>query len=260
MRLKDKKAIVTGAGRGIGREIAVRLASEGASVVVADIDPCTSAVVADEIRAIGGCATAFPVDIGDERQVGAMVAEAVSLFGRLDILVNNAGIGHVKPFLGILPDEWNEVIRINLTGTFFCSQAAARHMVENRSGKIINIASISGERGGVGRAAYGAAKAGVILMTKVMAVELAQKGVHVNCVSPGPVHTLQSEQFHDALTREAYLHSIPSHRYGEAREIADAVIFLASKESSWVHGHVLHVDGGFSAAGLMFGDEASHHL
>jgi 3-oxoacyl-[acyl-carrier protein] reductase len=219
--------------------------------MVADIDGDSAAVVAAEIRDAGGAADACLVDIGDIAQVAAMVDATVARFGGLDILVNNAGIGHAGLVLDITPEEWDRVIRVNLTGTFYCAQAAAKHMVARESGRIVNVASISGQRGGSGRAAYGAAKAGVEMLTKVMAVELAEHGVRVNAVAPGPVDTPQSRATHNPATREAYLRLLPTHRYGEAREIADAVVFLASDAASWVHGHTLNVDGGFGAAGLI---------
>jgi NAD(P)-dependent dehydrogenase (short-subunit alcohol dehydrogenase family) len=143
-------------------------------------------------------------------------------------------------------------MRADLTGVFLCSQAAARVMVAQQSGAIINIASVSGQRGGVGRAAYGAAKAGVTLLTKVMAVELAPHGIRVNEIAPGPVLTEMSNQQHNEAVRRAYHDRIPMRRYGEQEEIADAAVFLASDESRYVNGHTLNVDGGFHAAGLMF--------
>jgi 3-oxoacyl-[acyl-carrier protein] reductase len=251
MRLRGKSAIVTGGGRAIGREIVLRLAKEGARVMVADIDEASAAKVADECRAAGGYAQSVKCDITVPAEVEAMAEAAVAAFGGLDILVNNASIGHARYLLDMTPEEWDLVIRTDLTGAFLCAQAAARRMVQRGGGKIVNIASISGQRGGTGRAAYGAAKAGIELLTKVMAVELADKGINVNAVAPGPIDTPQSRATHNPETREAYLRMIPCHRYGEPGEIAAAVLFLASDEASWVHGHVLNVDGGFAAAGLM---------
>ena len=167
-------------------------------------------------------------------------------------MVNNAGIGHVKPFLSITLEEWNRVQAINLTGQFLCAQAVARVMLQQGSGRIVNVASISGERGGTGRAAYGAAKAGVILLTKVMAVELSAKGIGVNAISPGPTETEQVRECHDDATRAAYHSVLPIKRYALPSEIATAALFLASQEASFVNGHILNVDGGFGAAGLIF--------
>ena len=251
MRLKDKVAIVTGAGRGIGSEIAKRLSREGAAIVVADIDTEGAEKTAQEINETGGKAIGRSVDIRECEQIDQTISEGIRKFGNLDILINNAGVGHNKAFLETTISEWQNIINVNLTGTFLFCQAAARKMVETGSGKIINIASISGERGGHGRAAYGASKAGIILLTKVMAAELTHLGINVNAISPGPVDTAMSRQYHDDATREAYYRLIPAKRYGREKEIADAVVFLASEESSWIAGHTLNVDGGFGASGLM---------
>jgi NAD(P)-dependent dehydrogenase (short-subunit alcohol dehydrogenase family) len=256
MRLNDKVALITGAGRGIGREIALRFAREGARLVIADLNDESARAVAGEIVASGGQAVAVALDVADPKLVDATIAATLQRFGRLDILVNNAGIGSNLSVLEMSLAEWERNLRINLTGTFLCAQAAARAMVRQGSGRIINIASISGQRGGVGRAAYGAAKAGVIQLTRVMAVELASRGIGVNAISPGPVDTEQSRGTHTPATRRAYLDRIPQKRYGEGSEIAGAAVFLASSDSSFVAGHVLNVDGGFDAAGLIFDDNA----
>ncbi len=251
-RFQGKVSIVTGSGQGIGREIALAMGREGASVVVADWNEIKAREVASEIGAAGGAALPVKVDISDAGQVEAMVRQTLAAFGRIDVLVNNAGIGHVKPFLSITLEEWNRVLTINLTGQFLCAQAVARVMLQQGGGRIVNVASISGERGGTGRAAYGAAKAGVILLTKVMAVELAAKGIGVNAISPGPTETEQVRQCHDDATRAAYHSVLPIKRYAAPSEIANTALFLASQESSFVNGHILNVDGGFGAAGLIF--------
>jgi 3-oxoacyl-[acyl-carrier protein] reductase len=225
---------------------------EGASVVIADWNESRAQEVASEITACGGIAIPVKVDVSDPDQVEAMVRQTLEVFGRIDILVNNAGIGHVKPFLSITLEEWNRVLQINLTGQFLCAQAVARVMLQEGGGRIVNIASISGERGGTGRAAYGAAKAGVILLTKVMAVELAAKGIRVNAISPGPTETEQVRECHDDATRAAYHSVMPIGRYAAPSEIANVALFLASDEASFVSGHILNVDGGFGAAGLIF--------
>lgn len=252
MRLHGMVAIVTGAGRGIGRGIAHGLSEEGAAVTIADVNKKNADIVSAEIDAIGGKTLAVEVDIRNEREIEQMIENTCKFFGgNPDILVNNAGVGLTKPFIETSRSEWQQQLDVNLTGTFLCSQAAARRMIQKGSGKIINIASISGQRGGWGRAAYGAAKAGVILLTKVMALELIDKGIIVNAVSPGPIDTAMSRECHDDATRNAYHRLIPARRYGQEHEIADAVVFLASEESSWIVGHTLNVDGGFSAAGLL---------
>jgi 3-oxoacyl-[acyl-carrier protein] reductase len=251
-RFLGKVAIITGGGQGIGREIALAMAREGASAVIADWNDCGAQDVAKEIAKAGGVSKPVKVDISDPDQVDAMVQQTIDGFGRIDILVNNAGIGHVKPFLSINLEEWNHVLKINLTGQFLCAQAVARVMEQQGGGRIVNVASISGERGGTGRAAYGAAKAGVILLTKVMAVELAGKSIFVNAISPGPTETEQVSECHDEATRAAYFSLLPIRRYASPSEIAHAALFLASQEASFVNGHILNVDGGFGAAGLIF--------
>lgn len=255
MHLPNEVAIVTGAGRGIGSQIARRFAAEGARVVVADLNEESACRVADEIHATGGTAVGCQVDISEPAAVQRLIQQTLAHYQKLDVLVNNAGVGLNKPFLTTTLEEWELQLRVNLTGTFLCGQAAAREMVRQGGGRIVNVASISGQRGGQGRAAYGAAKAGVILLTKVMAVELSPLGIRVNAVAPGPVDTDQSRETHTPSTRQAYYDRIPVGRYGEREEIAAAVLFLASREASFVSGHVLNVDGGFDAAGLIFEDD-----
>ena len=250
MRLKDKIAIITGSAQGIGEEIASRFCAEGARVVVADMNLENARKVATKLNA-----TALRADVADQASVESMVHQVVDQFGRLDILINNAGIGLNKPFLSTTLEEWNRQLSVNLTGQFLCAQSAARQMVRQGGGRIVNVASISGQRGGQGRAAYGAAKAGVIQLTRVMAVELAPHKINVNAISPGPVDTEQSRGTHTPATRRSYLDRLPLNRYGQRSEIAAAALFLASDEASFVTGHILNVDGGFDAAGLMFDDQ-----
>ena len=252
MRLKKKGAIVTGSGRGIGRQIALTYAREGASVLVADINDENAGRVAAEIESAGGRALPLRVDVTSPTDVQAMVDTAVRRFGSLDILVNNAGISVINRFIDTQLDDWERVLKVNLTGTFLCGQAAARAMVQQGSGRIINIASLSGQKGGTGRAAYGASKAGAELLMKVMAVELAEQGINVNAIAPGPIDTEMCRIGHSKETREAYHNLVPQRRYGTEQEIADAAVFLASDEARYVNGHTLNVDGGFQSAGLMF--------
>jgi NAD(P)-dependent dehydrogenase (short-subunit alcohol dehydrogenase family) len=251
-RLAGKVSIITGAANGIGLTMARMFANEGARVVIADIDERGAIDAAEQIAAIGGEAEPRVIDITQPEQVQSLIGRTLEEFDRLDVLVNNAGAGLNRPFVETSLDEWNRLLNVVLTGTFLCSQAAAKVMIRQGQGAIVNVASISGQRGAQGRAAYGAAKAGVIQLTRVMAVELAAHGVRVNAVSPGPVVTDQSNGTHTGATRRSYLERIPLHRYGERHEVAAAALFLASDEASFVHGHILNVDGGFCSAGLMF--------
>ena len=252
MRLKGKGAIVTGSGRGIGRQIALTFAREGAAVLISDIDEANAQRVAAEIEAAGGRALPMRADVSSPEDAQRMVDTAVNQFGRLDILVNNAGISVINRFVDTTLEDWERILKVNLTGTFLCGQAAARVMVQQQSGRIINIASLSGQRGGTGRAAYGSSKAGAELLMKVMAVELGELGINVNAIAPGPIDTEMCRIGHSQATREAYHNLVPQRRYGTEQEIADAAVFLASDEARYVNGHTLNVDGGFLSAGLMF--------
>lgn len=250
MRLRNKVALVTGAARGIGAAVAKAFAREGARVLVADLNLDGAKAQA---QSLGGHALALAVDVADPRSIAALFGAIEREAGGVDILVNNAGVGGNTPFLETTLEEWERIIRINLTGAFLVAQAAARAMVaRGHGGRIINICSLSGQRGGDGRAAYGSAKAGLDLLTKVMAVELAAHGIGVNAIAPGPIETEMARFAHDQATRAAYDYLVPMTRYGTPEEIADACVFLASDESRYVHGHTLNVDGGFLAAGLMF--------
>lgn len=252
-RLAGKVALVTGAARGIGLAVATAFVREGASVVVADLNREGAAHAA---ATLGEAAMPVAVDVADPDSVAAMMAAILAGHGRVDILVNNAGIGANTPFLETSLSDWNRVIGVNLTGAFMVAPACAREMVRVGGGKIVNIASLSGQRGGTGRAAYGSAKAGLELLTKVMAVELARYNINVNNIAPGAIETEIAKAMHDQATRAAYAARIPMTRYGTPEEIADAAVFLCSDEARYVHGHTLNVDGGFREAGLMFERES----
>ena len=256
MRLNGKTALITGAARGIGRSVARAFAREGAHVVIADLNLDGAKDAAGELASKGGSATALAVDVSDPASITGMFAAIRKERGRLDALVNNAGVGGNTLFLDTKLEEWERIIRINLTGAFLVAQGAARMMVEGGGGKIVNIASLSGQRGGTGRSAYGSAKAGLELLTKVMAVELAEHHINVNAIAPGPIETEMAKFAHDKATRAAYEYLVPMHRYGSPDEIADAAVFLVSDESRYVTGHTLNVDGGFLGAGLMFKPDA----
>ena len=250
--LIGKVAIVTGSGRGIGAAIAEKLALKGAAVVVTDIDEVTAQAEVAVIQAAGGKAFAVRADVSDPDDAERMAQAAVAQFGRLDILVNNAGISGTSLFMDTTKSEMERILSVNLIGAMLCAQAAIRQMLPNGTGRVINIASLSGQRGGIGRTAYGAAKAGLELMTKVMSVELAARGILVNNVAPGAIATEMAKVMHDAKTRDAYHYLIPQRRYGTPEEIANMVAFLASDDASHVSGATFNVDGGFLSAGLMF--------
>lgn len=250
MRLKEKSALVTGAGSGIGKAIALAYAREGARVMCADRNAETAAATRDEIRKAGGIAESVRADVGVAADCEAQVAATVAAFGSIDILVNNAGIAMHRLFLDTTLEEWERVLRINLTGQFLTAQSAARRMVDAGYGRIINMGSISGQRGGTGRSAYGTAKAGLMQLTRIMAVELAPLGIAVNAIAPGPIRTPITN--HGPEQTKAYTDRIPAGEYGTAEAIAGAALYLASDECRFVHGHTLNVDGGFNAAGLIF--------
>ena len=250
MRLKGKVALVTGAGGGLGTAIAKRFASEGASLLCADRDAARAEATALAITKSGGSAHAFRADVADPLQCDAQVAETVRRFGRIDIAVNNAGIALHKLALDTSLEDWNNILRVNLTGSFLTAQAAARHMVKQGGGRIIQIGSISGQRGNMGGIAYGASKAAVMHICKVLAVELSGQGVMVNAIAPGPIETGISK--HGPTRKRGYLDRIPTRSYGNVDAVANAALYLASDECAWVTGHILNVDGGYGAAGLSY--------
>lgn len=250
MRLVGKTAIVTGSGRGIGREIALTLATEGASVIVADQDLDVAIQVATEIGASGRRAIPVQADVSDSSEVDEMVSVAIRELGRLDVLVHSAGIGFHKALLDTSAFEWDRIIQINLRGTFLCMQRSAGEMIKTGGGKIVTLASISGQRGAMGRAAYGAAKAGVLQLTRIAAVEFAKWGICVNSIAPGVIRTRLTN--YGPKEEKAYLERIPLKRFGTVQDIASAALFLVSKDSDYITGHTLNVDGGYHGAGLMF--------
>tara|TARA_R110002020_G_scaffold95810_8_gene229641 strand:+ start:4253 stop:5059 length:807 start_codon:yes stop_codon:yes gene_type:complete len=250
--LEGKVATVTGAGQGMGEAIARRLATAGASVVVSDIEGTKADAVAESIRSAGGSAKSETIDVTDESEARHLIETAIDHFGRIDIHVNNAGVSTTKMFLDLSEADFKFNLDVNLIGAFLCGQAAARRMKEQGGGRIINITSLSGQRGGVGRGAYGASKAGLELLTKVMSAELAGWGINTNGIAPGAIKSAMSDEHHDNATRAAYTYLIPQRRYGLPEEIAEAALFLASDSANHICGHILNVDGGFQTAGLMF--------
>ncbi len=250
MRLGGKSALVTGAGGGLGGAIAKRFATEGASVLCTDRDLAAAEATAAAIVEAGGAASAFMADVAEAGDCEAQVAETIQRHGRIDIAVNNAGVAMHRLALETSLEDWERVLRINLTGSFLTAQAAARHMVAQGSGRIIQIGSISGQRGNMGGVAYGASKAAVMHVCKVMAVELSGAGVMVNAIAPGPIETGISS--HGPTRKQGYIDRIPVGSYGTVASVANAALFLASDECEWITGHVLNVDGGYGGAGLAY--------
>ncbi len=244
MKLAGKTALVTGASRGIGREIALELARQGANVAVnyAGSDEKANEVV-EEIRQLERDAFAIQCDVSNGEAVASMIKETVDRFGNLDILVNNAGITKDNLLMRMKEDEWDDVLNINLKGVFLCTKAVTRQMMKQRSGRIINISSIVGASGNPGQANYVAAKAGVIGLTKTTAKELASRGITVNAVAPGFITTEMTDKLSDELKQEM-LKTIPLAQFGEPKDIANAVVFLASDDSRYITGQTIHVNGG----------------
>lgn len=238
-----KVALVTGGLSGIGQAIVCRFADHGAHVIAADLSADTGPLGSKAVASAR-------LDVSDPAAVAALVAEIEAAHGKLDILVNSAGIGKDAPFLDTSLDLFDRMVAVNLRGTFIVGQEAARLMARGRKGSIVNIASVSGMRGNLGRAAYGASKGGVVVLSQVMAVDLAAHGIRVNVVAPGPIDTPLVAAMHDLEIRETWTRAIPMRRYGSVEEVAAAATFLCSDEAGFITGHVLAVDGGFLGAGL----------
>lgn len=241
--LKDKVAIVTGASRGIGRSIALALAAQGAKVVASARNADALSALVDEIKGQGGVAVAVVGDVAAEADANRLIDETVAAFGQLDILVNNAGITRDGLLLRMKSEDWDAVLDTNLKGAFLCIRAAAKLMSKQRSGRIINISSVVGEMGNAGQANYCASKAGLLGLTKSVARELARRNVTVNAITPGFIVTDMTDNMNDKA-REAMTEQIPLGRLGEAEDIANAVLFLASDQSAYITGQVLGVNGG----------------
>jgi 3-oxoacyl-[acyl-carrier protein] reductase len=244
MNLEGKAALVTGASRGIGREIALELARQGANVAVNYSGSESKAnEVVDEIKALGREAIAIKCDVSNSEEVAAMVKGTIDNFGKLDILVNNAGITKDNLLMRMKEEEWDDVININLKGVFLCTKAVTRQMMKQRVGRIINIASVVGVSGNPGQANYVAAKAGVIGLTKTTAKELASRNITVNAIAPGFITTDMTDKLSEEVKAEM-LKQIPLARLGEPKDIAKMTAFIASEDSAYMTGQTLHINGG----------------
>jgi NAD(P)-dependent dehydrogenase (short-subunit alcohol dehydrogenase family) len=248
---REKVALITGGTRGLGAAAARRFVEEGAFVAVVGRDEIAANQFVASLHAPSGAAF-YKADVRDADAATEVIARVVERFGGLDILINSAGGSKLVSFLETDPATLETMLAVNLKGTFFFAQAAARAMIEKRhGGSIINMSSVSGQRGSTLRAAYGMAKSAIIQLTKVMAVELAPYGIRVNAIAPGPIETRAATERHLPTTRGAYIRTIPMRRYGTPEEVAATAMFLASDAASYVTGHILNVDGGFCAAGIM---------
>lgn len=244
-RLDQKITIITGAGAGIGRAIALKAAAEGATVIVTDRDLESAQQAAGEI---GDAASAYQVDVTDKESVDAMVAAVADKHGRIDVLINNAGWDEGMPFLETTPDFWQKVIAINFVGVLNTCHAVLPHMKEQGGGSVVNLGSDSGRVGSTGEAVYSGAKGGVIAFSKTIAREMARSQVNVNVVSPGPTDTafFASMGGESPKLREALIKAIPFRRLGAPDDLANAVVFLASDEASYITGQTLSVSGGLT--------------
>ena len=245
MKLQGKVALVTGGARGIGREIALVLASQGADVVICDVNPETARVTQKEIESLGRKSMSFSTDVTVVKEVEEMVNLVLDNFKHLDILVNNAGITRDNLLLRMSEEDWDRVLAVNLKGVFNCTRAVSKPMIKQRGGKIISIASIIGIMGNAGQANYAASKGGIISFTKSVARELASRSVNVNAVAPGFIQTAMTDKLTEDQ-RKAMLANIPLNRLGVPRDVANACLFLASSDSDYITGQTIVVDGGMS--------------
>jgi NAD(P)-dependent dehydrogenase (short-subunit alcohol dehydrogenase family) len=242
-----KIALVTGGLSGIGAAVAQRLAADGMTVVAADLQAEASTLSS------GRTVDPYRLDVTDPAAVDALMSAIVRSYGRLNCVVHCAGIGLVAPFLETTVEVFDRVVRTNLHGTFLIGRAAAQVMAPAGGGVIINIGSVSGLRGNAGRAAYGASKGAVISLSQVMAVELAEHGIRVNVIAPGPIETPLAAAAHSAPVRDAWVATVPMHRYGHPQDVAGAAAYLCSDDAGYMTGSVLVIDGGFVAGGIQPG-------
>ncbi|MDA4113356.1 MAG: SDR family oxidoreductase [Thaumarchaeota archaeon] len=253
MKLQDKVALITGSGRGIGRAIALRFADEGASIVVNSVHKENSDAVKKEIESRGGRAISVPCDVSKKESVDGLFETVQREYGSIDVLVNNAGINIVKPAMEMTEANWDDVFSTNLKSIFLCSKAAAALMIPKGSGQIINISSIVGINPFPNRAPYATSKAGVIMLTRELAIEWARHNITVNAIAPGFILTdmLKGRIAEGAINGDAILKRVPLRRFGLVEDIAHAVLFLADEGSSYITGQCITVDGGYTAYGFV---------
>lgn len=243
MKLKDKNVFITGSGQGIGKQIAIAMAKEGANVAVSDINIENAGAAAQEIRSLGRESIAIKLDVSKQNEVIAAFETFKNEFGVIDILVNNAGITKDTLVIRMKDDDWDAVINVNLKGTFLCSREAIKLMVKQQHGNIISISSVVAFTGNPGQANYSASKAGIVGLTKTIAKEYASRGIKANAVAPGFIQTAMTEAIPEKI-REEMKKNIPLGYFGAPEDVANAVIFLASSDADYITGQVLHINGG----------------
>lgn len=244
-RLEGKVALITGGAQGIGKAIAKRLASEGATIALCDMNLAGANATAEEMGKDGAKVKAFFMNVSDEEKVITAVDEVMAEFGKIDILVNNAGITRDALMIRMKKEDWDLVLLVNLTGTFLVSKAVVKHMMKARTGSIVNIASVVGVMGNAGQANYSASKAGVIGLTKTMAKEFATRGITVNAIAPGYIQTEMTDHLSDEA-KQAFMNGIPLKRPGTPNDVAAVAAFLASPDGAYITGQVISVDGGMA--------------